>query len=164
MKAEGKLSSSKFDDSDNPSPKDVEESHPLYDGYTAIREAYGEGSTVEETADSTRRARMSNRIKSSEIDESKIGAMSMPAWSSALPSTSNELSSSNDEIKLNNAMASGIKQSIDTGTDSIIDDGSDEKTYDGYQAIQQANSASSREEELRKMKEARQANRSKSQL
>ncbi|KAL7441338.1 hypothetical protein ACHAXH_005796 [Discostella pseudostelligera] len=164
MKAEGKLSSSKFDDSDNPSPKDVEESHPLYDGYTAIREAYGEGSTVEETADSTRRARMSNRIKSSEIDESKIGAMSMPAWSSALPSTSNELSSSNDEIKLNNAIASGIKQSIDTGTDSIIDDGSDEKTYDGYQAIQQANSASSREEELRKMKEARQANRSKSQL
>lgn len=44
-----------------------------------------------------------------------------------------------------------------------IDDGSDEKTYDGYQDIQQANSASSREVELRLMKEARQANRAKSQ-
>jgi hypothetical protein len=44
---------------------------------------------------------------------------------------------------------------------SVIDDGSDEKTYDGYQAIQSANSSSSREEELRKMKEARMKNRSK---
>ncbi|KAL3757778.1 hypothetical protein ACHAWU_000419 [Discostella pseudostelligera] len=162
MKAEGKLSPSIVDDTVHQSPKDAEESEPLFDGYTAIREAYGEGSTAEETAESTRRARMSNRIKSSEIDESKIGAMSMPARSSALPSTSNELSSNNDEIKPNNAIANGTKQSIDTGT--FIDDGSDEKTYDGYQAIQQANSASSREEELRKMKEARQANRSKSQL
>ena len=44
---------------------------------------------------------------------------------------------------------------------SVIDDGSDEKTYDGYQAIQSANSSSSREEELRNMKEARMKNRSK---
>lgn len=35
----------------------------------------------------------------------------------------------------------------------------DEKTYDGYQAIQSANGAPSREEELRLMKEARMKNR-----
>jgi len=41
----------------------------------------------------------------------------------------------------------------------MIDDGSDEKTYDGYQAIQSANSSPSREEEMRLMKEARMKNR-----
>jgi hypothetical protein len=39
-----------------------------------------------------------------------------------------------------------------------MNNGSDEKMYDGYQAIQSSNSSSSREEELRKMEEARMKN------
>ncbi len=163
MKAEGKLSSSKVEDHAIQPSMDAEGSQPLSGGYTAIREAYGEGSTVEATAEYTRRARMNNRIETSEIDESKIGAIFM------------------DRIKPNKSLANKVGDhtlavdrqpvidvepgAIDTGAEShVIDDGSDEKTYDGYQDIQQANSASSREEELRLMKEARQANRAKSQL
>jgi hypothetical protein len=51
---------------------------------------------------------------------------------------------------------------VEVSTDDALDDGSDEKTYDGYQAIMSANAASSREEELARMKEARMANRAKS--
>ena len=45
---------------------------------------------------------------------------------------------------------------------NYVNDGSDETTYDGYQDITEANSSVSREEELRKMKEARMENRAKS--
>lgn len=222
-----------------------------------LREAYGEGSTAEATAEATRRARMSNRMKTSSIDESRIGAMTMPVLTSASASASSsssssvaprtqptpitgDLSSIYEKIKSNKALANkdvemgesedvprpkleftiyhvdsktrevrevpqytspgeflssierekgasleivnGFRrhtrvitdESISHGSDenistvangevdsSVIDDGSDEKTYDGYQAIQSANSSSSREEELRKMKEARMKNRSK---
>ena len=225
-----------------------------------LREAYGEGSTAEATAEATRRARMSNRMKTSSIDESRIGAMTMPVLTSASASASSSSSSSSssvapqtqptpitgdlssiyEKIKSNKALANkdvemgesedvprpkleftiyhvdsktrevrevpqytspgeflssierekgasleivnGFRrhtrvitdESISHGSDenistvangevdsSVIDDGSDEKTYDGYQAIQSANSSSSREEELRNMKEARMKNRSK---
>jgi hypothetical protein len=222
-----------------------------------LREAYGEGSTAEATAEATRRARMSNRMKTSSIDESRIGAMTMPVLTSASASASSsssssvaprtpptpitgDLSSIYEKIKSNKALANkdvemgesedvprpkleftiyhvdsktrevrevpqytspgeffssierekgasleivnGFRrhtrvitdESIAHGSDenisgvangevdsSAIDDGSDEKTYDGYQAIKSANSSSSREEELRKMKEARLKNRSK---
>ena len=223
---------------------------PTWDGYTSIiRKAYGEGSTAEETAAATRRARISNRMKSSEIDESKIGAMTMPVRLSASSSSSSaplepstpptsDLSSIYKKIKSNKALANnnvemgesddlprpklnftiyhvdsetrevrevpqytspgeflfaiekekaasvqiinGFRKNtrvvadepyandgsentsgIANGEDysGIEEDGSDEKTYDGYQAIQSANSSPSREEELLKMKEARMKNR-----
>jgi hypothetical protein len=55
----------------------------------------------------------------------------------------------------------GENSVAESSTDNMIDDGSDEKTYDGYQAILSANAASSREEELKRMKQARMANREK---
>ncbi|KAL3774911.1 hypothetical protein ACHAW5_009130 [Stephanodiscus triporus] len=231
----------------------TKENEPSFDGYSVIlREAYGEGSTVEATAEKTRRARMSNRMKTSEIDESKIGAMARPVRSSSASSLSSaprtssgtpikgDLSSIYEKIISNKALAnkdiemdesedvprpklnftifhvdsktrevrevpqytspgdflaaiekekaasqaiangfrrntriitdepvangssensSGVTKGVDSS--SVIDDGSDEKTYDGYQAIQSANSSSSRAEELRKMKEARMKNRAK---
>lgn len=184
MKAEGKLSSSRVDENvDIQSSKDADGSQPLFDGYTAIREAYGEGSTPEATAESTRRARMNNRIKTSEIDESKIGAMAMASPSIMSNTSLSDQPPADEGKKFNKSPVNGDsdhtlavdRQSVidvtpgalEPRADSdmnIIDDGSDEKTYDGYQAIQQANSASSREEELRLMKEARQANRAKSKL
>ncbi|KAL3807082.1 hypothetical protein ACHAXA_002108 [Cyclostephanos tholiformis] len=230
------------------SAMDVNE--PTWDGYTSIiRKAYGEGSTAEATAEATRRARMSNRIKTSEIDESKIGAMAMPVQLSASSSssssssapTTSDLSSIYEKIKSNKALANknvemgesddvprpklnftiyhvdsktrevrevpqytspgeflssienekaasvqivnGFRKNTRVITDErfansgsentngithgeddsgVMEDGSDEKTYDGYQAIQSANSSPSREEELRKMKEARMKNRAKS--
>jgi hypothetical protein len=171
MKAEGKLSASSKVNDDDDDDDDVnqivsnvgEESQPLSDGYTAIREAYGEGSTEEATAESTRRARMSNRVKTSEIDESKIGAMVMPSRSSVLPLVSPSSHTHSDDRQSSKVVKpSGVITA--TADARLIDDGSDEKTYDGYQAIQQANSASSREEELRLMKKARMENRSKSKL
>ncbi|KAL7542619.1 hypothetical protein ACHAXR_011939 [Thalassiosira sp. AJA248-18] len=232
MKAEGKLTS-------EPSEEEATTESAPTDGYTA---AYGKGTTAESTAEATRRARMSNRIKTSEIDESKIGAMVMPTGSPSLsaaataetsPSTDStatgDLSSVYDKIRSNKALANedivmgesgederpklnftiyhvdsetrevrevpqytspgefldsiekekaaaagqasvngdsisasavttAGSEEIDSG---IIDDGSDEKTYDGYQAIQNANSSPSRDEELRLMKEARMKNRAK---
>jgi hypothetical protein len=231
----------------------TKENEPSFDGYSVIlREAYGEGSTAEATAAATRRARMSNRMKTSEIDESRIGAMAMPVRSSSASSSSSvprtpsatpivgDLSSIYEKIKSNKALANkdiemgesedvprpklnftifhvdsktreirevpqytspgeflsaiekekaasqaivnGFRRNTRIITDKpianggnenssgvtngeensgVIDDGSDEKTYDGYQAIQSANSSSSREEELRKMKEARMKNRAK---
>lgn len=247
MKAEGKLtgqaseegptqSAPTTSESYEPSSDEEAEEQPLFDGYTAIREAYGQKSTAEETAEATRRARMSNRIKTSEIDESKIGAMAMPSQPSVSSTTStymhatpsNDLSSVYDKIRSNKALANKDVEMGDSGEDerptlnftiwhvdkstqevrevpqytspgefldsiekekaangqtavngsvapkapnstntkeeasvtSEVED-SDEKTLDGYQAIQESNSAPSRDEELRRMKEARMKNRAK---
>jgi thiazole synthase len=214
--------------------------------------AYGVGSTAEATAEANRRARINNRKKTSDIDESKIGAMTMPAQpSKLLTPTNGDLSSIYETIKSNKARAqkdivmgesddvprpkldftiyhvdsktreerevpqytslgeflSSIEKEkaanpevvngfrkhtriitdkqgtahddglehingaattmtgmtgVTEASDGMMDDASDEKTFDGYQAIQEANSSTSREEELRKMKEARMKNRAKS--
>ena len=244
-----------------------------FDGYTAIREAYGEGATDEETAEATRAARLSNRVKTSEIDESRIGAAAMPkslvpppAPSSVNVTASDDLEGVYEKIRANKASASSsVEMSeyagdarsalpftiyhVDSNTGDVrevpqytspgeffdmiergeasvvdedmsvaigsgeqtdkeqegwvvvnggdggseeavsvadgpagaepprtpavsgdaapggdvVDDGSDEKTYDGYQAIQAANGSASREEELSRMREARTRNRSKRQ-
>lgn len=263
MKAEGTLptapsedgefdiasnASSGADIADGPTCTDEQEGgETTFDGYSTIRQAYGQGTTEEDTAEATRRARMSNRINTSEIDESKIGAMGAPAPdrpSKATPtaespspaaSRKGDLSTIYDTIKSNKALAS---QDVEMGESTeeerprlnftiyhidsktrevrevpqytspgeflnsiekekaaageqmqvngdrepttavppvangsinkegaadsdLIDDDSDEKTYDGYQAIQAANSASSRDEELVRMKESRMANRAR---
>ncbi|EJK54313.1 hypothetical protein THAOC_26071, partial [Thalassiosira oceanica] len=228
------------------------------DGSTAIREAYGEGATEEETAEATRRARMSNRIKASEIDEARIGAAAMSP--SPVPpgeaAAGGDLEDAYERIRRNKASASSsvemseysgderpelpftiyhvdsktrevrevpqytspgeffdmidrgevsVEEDLseeqegsvvvngggeseegpvvavtngsaeaestepsrapivngDTELEDVIDDGSDEKTYDGYQAILAANGSTSREEELSRMREARMRNRSK---
>jgi len=59
----------KYDDSSDYNEK-------TYDGYTAIQEANGSSSREEELK-AMKIARMANRIKVSEIDESKIGVMPM---------------------------------------------------------------------------------------
>jgi hypothetical protein len=253
MKEEGKLSSSNADVKISPPKEDSkaeEDGQPLFDGYTAIREAYGGRVTAEETAEATRNARMKNRVKTSEIDESKIGAKSLTGGSvsplssqsvadnSTPTSKDADLSSIYEKIRSNKAKVNGdivmgepsgeekpklnftiyhvdskskevrevpqytspgefldgIEDEQDSSSqgantyekvrskkakawisemngsadkeslssvDETLDDGSDEKTYDGYQAIMSANSASSREEELKRMKEARIANRAK---
>lgn len=206
-----------------------------YDGYTAIQQAHGDGTTAESSAQAMRKARMSNRVKMSQIDESKIGAMVMPGTPPPVSDTttiakSNHLSSVYDKIRSNKALANqdiemgdagederpdlnftiyhvdsktreerkvpqytspgeflnsieeeeaatngatelmsdmrqpaanGIATVGETASSVIIDDDSDEKTLDGYQAIQTANSAPDRGEELRRMKEARMANRAR---
>ncbi|KAL7467483.1 hypothetical protein ACHAXS_007732 [Conticribra weissflogii] len=210
---------------------------PLFDGYQTIREAYGEGTTQEETAEATRQARMRNRVKSSEIDESAIGAMKMNSKPMSPPSpvekdTANDdidiksdLPSLYEKIKANKAQAAGSIEmgdipstdrpdpgfrihfvdpesrdlievppftspgefqqmrleetysqknissmsmngsssspSLDSNSIDEGDDRSDEKTYDGYQDIMAANSSPSREEELKRMREARMRNRVK---
>ena len=153
--------------STNNQKEGVEDEAPLFDGYTAIREAYGGRTTEEETAEATRSARMSNRVKASKIDESKIGAMIssedslLPASSPGADSTTNKyekVRSEKAKAWVSELNGSTAEESID---ENSLDDGSDEKTYDGYQAIMSANSASSREEELARMKEARMANRAK---
>ncbi|KAL7551753.1 hypothetical protein ACHAWF_014934 [Thalassiosira exigua] len=248
MKAEGTLpvisteegaeptSSLSSDENENENENDGDEGL-LSDGYTAIRETYGEGATAEATAEATRRARLRNRAKTSEIDEAKIGAMSSTG-------PSDDLASVYETIRSNKARANGhvllgepdederpaldftihhvdaetrevrevppytspgefldsikrekagpkkavngasMPQAAVPNVDSVggdddgaaavaggggevdsdldpIDDGSDEKTYDGYQAIMNANSAADRGEELRRMKEARMKNRAK---
>ena len=170
MKAEGKLTSSgtatgggqrvegNADTSATSIPDSTEEEgKPLFDGYQTIREAYGGGTTDEETAEYTRQARMKNRGKSSEIDESKIGATrlednSSVPLSSPSPPTTVSTASAEDLSSVNNQVQSDKAQ---------IDDGSDEKTFDGYQEIMNANSSTSREDELQRMKEARMRNRVK---
>ena len=121
-----------------------------FDGYQTIREAYGEGTTEEETAAATRQARMRNRGKTSEIDESTIGAMpaDLPA-----PRVVDKKTQHTAE-RVNGSRSTHQTQTFD-------DESSDEKTLDGYQEIMSANSASSREEELQRMKEARMRNRLK---
>jgi hypothetical protein len=141
----------------------TQESQETYDGYSAIREAFGEGITEEQTDAATRRARMANRIKSSEIDESAIGAMPLDDAS---------------KVKVEKVMANGsakpsgmFTQKEDPAIKSIVNtvisngatlEETDETTFDGYQAIQSANSAESRDEELDLMREARVKNRIKS--
>lgn len=153
--------------STNNQKEGVEDEAPLFDGYTAIIEAYGGRTTEEETAEATRSARMSNRVKASKIDESKIGAMIssedslLPASSPAADSTTNKyekVRSEKAKAWVSELNGSTAEESID---ENSLDDGSDEKTYDGYQAIMSVNSASSREEDLARMKEARMANRAK---
>eukprot|EP00970_Alexandrium_tamarense_P000918 scaffold105_cov192-Alexandrium_tamarense.AAC.11 len=151
MKAEGKFSvngnsQSTVDTTDG----NVEEEKLTFDGYQTIREAYGEGTTEEETAAATRQARMRNRGKTSEIDESTIGAM--PA----------DLPAPRVVDKKTQHTAERVNGSRSTHQTQTFDDkSSDEKTLDGYQEIMSANSASSREEELQRMKEARMRNRVK---
>jgi len=163
MKAEGKISTSSTSEATS-----GEEGELLSDGYTAIREAYGGGATAESTAEATRKARMSNRVKMSQIDESKIGAMVMPGSPSSMSAPTKRSSPpTSSKSAVVQPVANEIVQEEAIGAiggtadSDIIDDGSDEKTYDGYQAIQNANSAPSREEELRRMKEARMKNRAK---
>mmetsp|Transcript_32964 Transcript_32964/g.65524 ORF Transcript_32964/g.65524 Transcript_32964/m.65524 type:complete len:963 (-) Transcript_32964:52-2940(-) len=214
---------------------------PSFDGYQTIREAYGEGNTEEETAEATRKARMRNRVISSEIDESAIGVMKMNGSSkpmlpplpaekdkegdeidikSDLPSLYEKIKSNkaktagsvkmgedpsrerpdpgfrihfvdpesrelvevppytspgefqrmrleqqeNDQSSITSMNESNSSLSVDSETENHIlegDDGSDEKTYDGYQDIMSANSSTSREEELERMREARMRNRVK---
>ena len=164
MRQEGKQSSI------SNKAEEAEEGSPLFDGYTAIREAYGGRTTEEETAEATRSARMRNRAKASEIDESKIGAMASPGDSPTPPasSPSDAPPTVNKYEKVRSEKAKAWVSELNSSTteestdeDGSLDDGSDEKTYDGYQAIMSANSASSREEELARMKEARMANRAK---
>ena len=176
MKEKDKVSSSSDVKAPPSTEGEAEEGQPLFDGYTAIREAYGGRTTEEETAEATRNARMRNRAKTSEIDESKIGAMSFsggsppPASSSAAASASPGGDSiGNEYVKVRSEKAKAWVSEINgsavegnTDDTDTLDDGSDEKTYDGYQAIMSANSASSREEELAIMKQARMANRAKS--
>jgi len=168
MKEEGKSSSSN-DAKPPPSNEGGDgDGSPLFDGYTAIREAYGGRTTEQETAEATRAARMKNRGKTSEIDESKIGALSSPGGSPP-PTTPPAAASAPTVKKYEKVRSEKAKawvseingSSAAESTDASVDDGSDEKTYDGYQAIMSANSSSSREEELARMKEARMANRAK---
>lgn len=138
MKAEGKLESKLAEggpngstgsataaiSSDAAANRNEGGEQPSFDGYSTIREAYGEGTTAEQTAEATRQARMRNRIKTSEIDESKIGVMFMadsapskaaeapletsPDADVATPSLALEagdLSSVYDKIKSNKALA-----------------------------------------------------------
>jgi len=227
-----------------------------FDGYSTIRSAFGESSSGDETSRNMREARMRNRGKSSEIDETKIGAMqqlvSPPAAVNGAvngaqvnesASSEEDLSSVYERIRSNKASAqqnvvmgdagpdtrpvlnftiyhvdaeTGEKRAIppytspgeffesiekekmtnaeegsngeetangmvDSSDDdnawplvngsnnngeasanqNYVNDGSDETTYDGYQDIEAANSSESREEELRRMKEARMENRAK---
>jgi len=174
MKEEGKFSSSSDVKTPPSNEQEAEEGQPLFDGYTSIREAYGGRTTAEETAEATRSARMKNRVKTSEIDESKIGAMTLPSGSPSPASSSAVDSAPNggdstvkkyEKVRSEKAKAwvSEMNGStVEGNKDNALDDGSDEKTYDGYQAIMSANSASSREEELARMKQARMANRAKS--
>jgi len=166
MKEKGTLSSGDAKAPSSDKGGNSEDGPPLFDGYTAIREAYGGRTTEEETAEATRSARMRNRAKVSEIDESKIGALSSPG-DSPPPATSSTIAppptKKYEKVRSEKAKAwvSEMNGSSAEGTANSLDDGSDEKTYDGYQAIMSANASSSRKEELAKMKEARMANRAK---
>ncbi|KAL7511429.1 hypothetical protein ACHAXN_008388 [Cyclotella atomus] len=144
-----------------------------YDGYSAIREAYGEGSSEEETAAATRAARMRNRVKTSEIDESAIGVMSFEASKSAddyndstVESKAPLLIETNTESPIKPIVINGVSngQTKSTILSSTVtdDDASNETTFDGYTAIQEANSSESREDELEKMRAMRMKNRIKS--
>jgi hypothetical protein len=144
-----------------------------YDGYSAIREAYGEGSSEEETAAATRAARMRNRVKTSEIDESAIGVMSFEASKSAdddndstVESKAPLLIETNTESPVKPIVINGVSngQTKSTILSSTVtdDDESNETTFDGYTAIQEANSSESREDELEKMRAMRMKNRIKS--
>ena len=76
-----------------------------------------------------------------------------------------DASSSPKSMVVDQPVANGSsKINGDSNNESKTDiiEESDEKTLDGYQAIQAANSAESRDEELKRMKEARIANRAKS--
>ena len=179
MKAEGKLSptteisSNSNAEAISKDSSSQEGTETSYDGYSAIREAYGEGTTEQETAEATRKARMRNRIKSSAIDESVIGAKTLNSSSEAR---------AKDEKKVNGSVAlrtllteknedSSLKTSV-VSNGEIVDEStigrqetveeSNETTFDGYQSIQEANSSASRDDELLKMREMRMKNRIKS--
>jgi hypothetical protein len=158
----------------------TKQSRETYDGYSAIREAYGEGATEEETAEATRRARMKNRVKSSEIDESVIGAIPLDGSSrvkskeekkangSTMPSSllmeerkeSSSVKSIVDTVVSNGQ--SNVSKVLPDNEDAKYVPDSDETTFDGYQAIQEANSSASRDDELEKMRQMRMRNRIKS--
>jgi glycine/D-amino acid oxidase-like deaminating enzyme len=168
MKEKSKLSSGDTKPASSDEKENAEDGPPLFDGYTAIREAYGGRTTEEETAEATRSARMRNRAKVSEIDDSKIGAVSSPG--NAPPAATSATTASSpttkkyEKVRSEKAKAWVTEMngsSAEDADDDSLDDGSDEKTYDGYQAIMSANASSSREEELAKMKAARMANRAK---
>ena len=187
MKAEGKLKptneieapSSKTGESDSAptaaASKPInEEKQSTYDGYSAIREAFGEGSTEEETAAATRSARMRNRIKSSQIDESAIGAMPLESPSSSIiteekkvinGSTVSNISlkeHSDESTAVVNQVLSNVQTAGESSATASIPDESNETTFDGYTDIQNANGAASRDDELDKMREMRMKNRIKS--
>jgi hypothetical protein len=155
----------------------TKQSRETYDGYSAILEAYGEGATEEETAEATRRARMKNRVKSSEIDESVIGAIPLDGSSrvkskeekkangstvpgSLLMEESSSVKSIVDTV-VSNGQSNGSKVLPDNEDAKYVPD-SNETTFDGYTAIQEANSSASRDDELEKMRQMRMRNRIKS--
>lgn len=183
MKEEGKLeSTNEFQAADDSESVPVQSIEPAdstqttsYDGSSAIRKAYGEGSSEEETAIATRAARMRNRVKTSEIDESAIGAMSMEASSSVNSPEGKEAPSSSipplietnvespiKSIEINGMSNGQIKSTVITSVAEDNVDESNETTFDGYTAIQEANSSESREDELEKMRAMRMKNRIKS--
>jgi hypothetical protein len=184
MKEEGKLESTNefqaaevgIDESESEPVQSIEPT-TSYDGSLAIRKAYGEGSSEEETAIATRAARMRNRVKTSEIDESAIGAMSLEASSSVNSPEGKEAPSSSipplietnvesrvKSIEINGMSNGQIKSTVITSVAADEDhvDESNETTFDGYTAIQEANSSQSREDELEKMRAMRMKNRIKS--
>ncbi|KAL3795883.1 hypothetical protein HJC23_002154 [Cyclotella cryptica] len=164
MKEEGKLSSTgRIEESvpvkaisDEAATKGNQET---FDGYQTIREAFGEGTTEEETAEATRRARMRNRVKSSEIDESAIGAMPFDG-SSRIKGKEKEVV--NGSRAPSTMLLERKKEETTTSNGLAANEETNEETLDGYQAIQTANSATSREEELQRMRESRIRNRMKS--
>ncbi|KAL7521966.1 hypothetical protein ACHAWX_007387 [Stephanocyclus meneghinianus] len=129
-----------------------------FDGYQVIREAFGEGTTEKETAEATRRARRRNRIKSSEIDESAIGAMSFENSSKVQGKEREQVNGS----RVPSTIVLETNGNSVTSNGLAADEETNEETLDGYQAILTANSAISREEELQRMRESRIRNRIKS--
>ena len=181
MKAEGKLKPTneieapkgETDESDSDASVSVskpsnEESKSTYDGYSAIREAFGECSTEEETAAATRAARMRNRVKSSQIDESKIGAMSIESPSNikrtedAVSGTVSKEQSDESTAVVNQVISNVQSAGGSFSTANDTPDESNETTFDGYTDIQNANGSDSRDEELDKMRAMRMKNRIKS--
>jgi hypothetical protein len=123
---------------------------------------------------------MKNRVKSSEIDESVIGAIPLDGSSrvkseeekkangSTVPSSllmeerpeSSSVKSIVDTV-VSNGQSNGSKLLPDNEDAKYVPD-SNETTFDGYTAIQEANSSASRDDELEKMRQMRMRNRIKS--
>ena len=115
-----------------------------------------------------RAASISSAASSSAVKEPTAASPQPLDASSYLDSCSNK-ASSNDGLA--DAYTVGSSEPMSPSTRSVIVQANapkagepDEKTFDGYVVIQQANSATTREEELERMKAARQSNRSTSSV
>ena len=146
------------------------EQKTTYDGYSAIREAFGEMATEEETAAATKAARMRNRVKSSLIDETVIGAVPLEGSSRVKTKETREMNGATvssstlliEKKEESSSIVSKLLESTVDGSSSHVSEESNETTFDGYTDIQQANSSTSRDDELDKMREMRMKNRIKS--